>query len=235
MTKLIVSVRSAAEAETACTQGADLIDIKEPRKGSLGAASLETVREIVRQVAGRKPVSAALGDLSATRDVGELAAVSGLQFAKLGLAGTAGLQRWRQDWRDALDRMPAEVKRVAVIYADHRIARAPGPADILDAATQFGCTAVLVDTWDKTAGHLLDHWALSDVERFIHRVQAAGMMAVVAGSLDEISVASIAALQPEFLAVRSAVCRGGRSGPIDGEKVQRLAVAVQTTSYQPSP
>ncbi len=38
MTRLLVSVRSAAEAEIALSAGADLIDVKEPSRGSLGAA-----------------------------------------------------------------------------------------------------------------------------------------------------------------------------------------------------
>jgi uncharacterized protein (UPF0264 family) len=232
MTKLIVSVRSAAEAETACTSGADLIDIKEPRNGSLGAAAVETVREIVRQVAGRKQVSVALGDLPTAREIAELAVIPGLQYAKLGLAGSAASQRWQRDWRDALDNIPAEVNHVAVIYADFRRARSPRPAEILEAAAQFGCAAVLIDTWDKTAGNLLDHWTLADVERFVRQVQSAGMMAVVAGSLDEISIASIASLRPDFVAVRSSVCRGGRSGQVDGKKVQRLTHVVQSANTQ---
>ena len=38
MSRLLVSVRSAAEAEVALGAGADLIDVKEPSRGSLGAA-----------------------------------------------------------------------------------------------------------------------------------------------------------------------------------------------------
>ena len=36
--RLLVSVRSAAEAEIALHGGADLIDVKEPTRGSLGRA-----------------------------------------------------------------------------------------------------------------------------------------------------------------------------------------------------
>ncbi len=232
MTKLIVSVRTAAEAETACTRGADLIDIKEPRHGSLGAAPVDTVRRIVRRVTGRKPVSVALGDLATAREIAELTAVPGLQFAKLGLAGSAGSPRWQRDWRDALERMPDEIHRVAVIYVDHRRARSPHPREILDAAAEFGCAAVLADTWDKTAGNLLAHWTPAAVERFVRQVQSAGMLAVVAGSLDEPAIESIVPLGPDYVAVRSAVCRGGRSGPLDGKKVLRLAHVVHNSAAQ---
>ena len=40
---LLVSVRSAAEALSALAGGADVIDVKEPNRGSLGAADDETI------------------------------------------------------------------------------------------------------------------------------------------------------------------------------------------------
>ena len=39
MTGLLVSVRSASEARVALAAGVDVIDVKEPNRGSLGAAS----------------------------------------------------------------------------------------------------------------------------------------------------------------------------------------------------
>src|SRR5690242_18461623 len=61
--KLLVSVRSAAEAQAALTGGASLIDVKEPARGSLGRADAATLTDVLRMVAGRRPVSAALGEL----------------------------------------------------------------------------------------------------------------------------------------------------------------------------
>ena len=63
MTRLLVSVRSAAEAEAALRGGADVIDVKEPGRGPLGRADDAVIADVVRLVAGRRPVSAALGEL----------------------------------------------------------------------------------------------------------------------------------------------------------------------------
>ena len=52
MTKLLVSVRDAAEARLAVEAGVDLIDVKEPSAGPLGAAAAETLAEIAAAVAG---------------------------------------------------------------------------------------------------------------------------------------------------------------------------------------
>ena len=63
MTRLLVSVRSAAEAEAALTGGASVIDVKEPTRGALGRADDGAIADVVAAVAGRAPVSAALGEL----------------------------------------------------------------------------------------------------------------------------------------------------------------------------
>ena len=54
MPKLLVSVRSSHEAQMAIDVGVDVIDIKEPSAGALGAASPAVIHEIVRFVAHRR-------------------------------------------------------------------------------------------------------------------------------------------------------------------------------------
>ena len=63
MAGLLVSVRSLEEAKAAFESGAALIDVKEPAHGSLGHANSGVIEEIVAYVAGRRPVSAAMGEL----------------------------------------------------------------------------------------------------------------------------------------------------------------------------
>src|SRR2546430_1416012 len=54
---LLVSVRSVDEALAALEGGADLIDAKEPSRGSLGQADLDVLEAIVSKVGRRTPVS----------------------------------------------------------------------------------------------------------------------------------------------------------------------------------
>src|SRR5262245_44632800 len=81
---LLVSVRSAEEAEAALAGSADLIDVKEPSRGSLGRADEATIAAVMRAVGGRRPVSAALGEL---RDDPSPCSIPGLTYVKWGLAG----------------------------------------------------------------------------------------------------------------------------------------------------
>ena len=61
MTLMLASVTSPAEAEAVWAGGADIIDLKNPAKGALGALDARSRRDIVRSVGKRKPVSAAAG------------------------------------------------------------------------------------------------------------------------------------------------------------------------------
>ena len=151
MAKLLVSVRNAAEAQDALFGGADLIDVKEPARGALGAADASVIAEVARAVGSRRPVSAALGELVEGH---RLEPTPGLRFAKLGLAGCARRNDWIARWRHALGDFPPGVTPVAVAYADWPTADAPDPWAVLSAARSLGCTAMLIDTFDKTAGSL---------------------------------------------------------------------------------
>ena len=97
MTRLLVSVRSAAEAEAALTGGAGLIDVKEPAHGALGRADEAIIADVVGVVAGRAPVSAALGELRDNPQAKLPACLSSLAFVKCGLAACATEDGWRSE------------------------------------------------------------------------------------------------------------------------------------------
>src|SRR5262245_17826423 len=118
MTALLVSIRNPAEAEMALVGGAALIDVKEPARGPLGRSDDQTIAAIVRAVAGRRPVSAALGELI---DGAAAPTCVGLSFVKWGLACSA-----RRDWRGELRRRQSAAPQVVIAaYADWQCAQAP--------------------------------------------------------------------------------------------------------------
>lgn len=236
---LLVSVRSAAEALTALAGGADVIDVKEPNQGSLGAADNDTISAIVRAVAGRAPVSAALGELvdlvvSPNGDIIRRL-VDGVSLFKIGLARCATLSNWQAHWQRAIDAMVStstnrDGQAVAVVYADWPAAQAPSPREILSAAVQRRCPALLIDTWDKSAGTLFDHWPADDLQGFITEVRSHDMFVVLAGSLAGQSVITAARLAPALVAVRTAACEGGRTGTVSETMVRELKIDIGTST-----
>lgn len=235
MAGLLVSVRDAEEARLALAAGVDLIDVKEPQHGSLGAAGSRVVGEVAAVVAGRKPLSVALGEiLDADPDAIHAAYVSGVQYAKWGLAGVARRPDWRETWQAAMARLPRGVVPVAVVYADWPSAGAPPPPDVLKAAVQFGCGAVLIDTFDKGRGPLVDMWPPAEIRQFTAQIQAAGLLAVVAGSLSPENIPVILDCAPDYVAVRGAACSdGGREGHIDPLRLAGLMALVRGNASQP--
>src|SRR5262245_17971442 len=62
MTRMLASVANAAEAGAVLQLGADVVDLKDARRGALGALPLDIAREAIAAIAGRSETSAALGD-----------------------------------------------------------------------------------------------------------------------------------------------------------------------------
>lgn len=227
MAELLVSVRCLQEARAALAGGASVIDVKEPLRGSLGRADGPTIAAVVRSVAGRRTVSAALGELL---DDSPCFPAAGLSFVKWGLAGCGG----RADWPRALLRAMARLREadpscqaVAVAYADWRRADSPRPEEVCAFACDHGCGAFLLDTWRKDGTTLLDYLPLSDVERLCQTCRNGNVRIALAGSLGTAQIRLLRATAPDWFAVRGAVCRGGRREQvIDEDAVRRLVQLV---------
>ena len=111
---LLVSVRSPEEVESALAGGADLIDAKEPQHGSLGRPDEATLNRIVESVAGRRPVSAALGELQRAVGLSLPPLVSRLAYVKWGLSGYRGNDlAWRMELSAAVEQLRRTLERSA--------------------------------------------------------------------------------------------------------------------------
>jgi (5-formylfuran-3-yl)methyl phosphate synthase len=225
MTQLLVSVRSEEEAVAALRGGAALIDVKEPRRGALGRASDGILAGVVRIVAGRRPVSAALGELVEDSDEVWPPQDVPLTLVKWGLAGCAAV--WRSKLRLAmrgLTERQASCRAVAVAYADWQPARAPTPEEVCDFAIENAAGAFLLDTWRKDGSTLVDCLPLTEIERLRERCRAAGVPLALAGSLGPAEIQLLLPLRPDWFAVRGAVCQARQRGAaIDEDKVRQLA------------
>ncbi|MFM8251705.1 MAG: (5-formylfuran-3-yl)methyl phosphate synthase [Planctomycetota bacterium] len=226
MTRLLVSVRNAQEAQAAHRGGAQLIDLKEPRQGSLGAVPPADWPSIQAALPSSVPLSVALGELHEPACAERARLAAGFQFAKVGLAHSRSWPDWLERWSAVIQALPPTVQPVAVAYADADRAAAPTRHQILTAAQQLRCAAVLVDTFDKTHGSLLDLWSLNELEHFCHDVQSAGLLCVLGGSLSLQQIPQLLPLNPDYIAVRGAVCEGDRTGPLRTELVAALAQLV---------
>jgi (5-formylfuran-3-yl)methyl phosphate synthase len=233
MAELLVSVRSPEEARAALAGGASLIDVKDPAQGSLGRASDAVITAVVRTIAGRRPVSAAMGELIDSRSC--FAGV-GVSYLKWGLAGCGGRTRWPGEWAATIapvHAMNTACQTVATAYADWQRARSPSPEEVLAFARGHACAGLLLDTWCKDGTTLLDWLSAARINRICRSCRQAGVRVALAGALAPPQIRRLTACQPDWFAVRGAACAGGRrEQAIDVNSVRMLVNLVReaTTS-----
>lgn len=241
MSRLLVSVRSVDEARIALQAGVTWIDVKEPSRGSLGAANHEVLREIASVIETESPsvvLSAALGELvdSSSHSMASNEIPSNVSYAKFGLFDMGRHDDWGNAWRTAVGRFPKTCSPVMVAYADRK-ANSPRFVDLVIACEAAKGRFVLIDTHDKTQGNLLDHRTFDEISHWMTIARSRGLSVALAGSLSESNWDALRHLAPEVVAVRGAVCKPGRQGEssrlgmLDGERIRdwlRFVASIDT-------
>jgi uncharacterized protein (UPF0264 family) len=229
--RLLVSVVSAEEARRALDAGADIIDVKDPAEGALGAPSPHVLGEVVREVGGAAPVSVALGDLPNLPHTAALAArgaaLSGAGYVKVGLRGVRELDEAAALMCAVADAVEPHAEVIAAAYADAGALDPPAlaPASLPELVDRAPISGALVDTFVKD-GRGLYHWlSESELADMIALTHSAGGSFAVAGQLTRAQLRRVPA---DVVGVRSAVCRGGdRSGELDAELVAAAVAALR--------
>jgi (5-formylfuran-3-yl)methyl phosphate synthase len=233
--RLLVSVVSAVEARDAVVGGADIVDVKDPREGALGAPSPRVVSEVVGAVGGAAPISVALGDLPDPR---QAAALAGVAYVKAGLRGAGGLDHAVAVMSAIADAVGPHMAVIAATYADAGALDPPAlaPAELPELVARTGIAGALVDTFLKDGRGLYGWLSEAELARLVARTRAAGGTFGLAGQLRLGELRRVAA---DVVGVRSAVCRGGdRTASLDAELVAAAAMevgqpGVRTTTVTP--
>jgi dihydroneopterin aldolase len=211
MTRFLASVRDGVEAEAALAAGADIIDLKDPAQGALGALDAGIIAACITTIAGRAEISATVGDLPMDPDTVRSAilatAATGVDYVKLGLLPGGNAQA-------CLDLLAAEteaVRLILVVFAD----ASPG-FDAVKEAARIGAAGVMLDTARKDGRSLLDHLPFDRIADFVAAARARRLLAGLAGSLRARDVPALLPLAPDLLGFRGALCReGDRGGALD--------------------
>lgn len=227
--KLLVSVVNEEEAREALAGGADIIDVKNPLEGSLGANFPKVIRRVVELSSGFE-VSAAIGDmpnLPGTASLAALGAAScGVDYVKIGLLGPQNapeaiylLQRTTEAVREANPRC----RVIPVAYADARRVGSLDPLLLPQVALTAGADGCMLDTAVKDGSSLFDFLNLDTLRKFIREVHDRNFLCALAGSLKAEDLSLVWELGADIAGVRGAACIGGRrEGKVTREKVLSL-------------
>ena len=219
MTGMLASVSNLDEAIIALQENVDIIDLKDPSQGALGAVTTEVAEEVVEFVSGKCLVSATIGDLPMQATlIGKAIATmasSGVDIIKVGV------------FDDLTDEVIASLKQQAIkgakgvngkqftIVIVFFVDKGLDSEKISDLA-KAGIRGVMLDTADKTKGNLRTHMQDKEIESFVSHTKSYGLLAGLAGSLQASDIAPLLELEPDYLGFRGALCK-------DHLRIQALA------------
>jgi len=231
--RLLVSVLDAEEARAALAGGADVIDVKDPREGALGAPSPRKLAEVVRAVDGAAPISVALGDMPDLPHTAALAAcgavAAGANYVKVGLRGVRELDRAVRLIRAVARATEGRARVIAAAYADAETLEPPAldPRLLPALVAATGLDGALIDTFRKDGHGLYAYLGEAELGELLARTHRAGATLALAGQLHR---GELTRVRADLVGVRSAVCRGGRSGALDQDLVAAAAAEVHGTA-----
>lgn len=200
---MLASVNSLKEARLILTTNIDIIDLKQPEHGALGALSIDTVKEIVQEVNQQKLVSATVGDLPMQAkivfDAVKAMAETGVDYIKIGFFPG-------DDWQGTISRL-SEItqqghKLIAVLFAD-----AKPDINTIKSLQQAGFYGVMLDTMDKTKGSLSQVMSHTEILDFVNRAKSAQLLCGLAGSLKQQDITGLLAMNADYLGFRGALCQ----------------------------
>ncbi|NJD06948.1 MAG: hypothetical protein FIA97_10690 [Methylococcaceae bacterium] len=227
MTMMLASVQNLDEALLVLESGVDLIDLKAPSAGALGALPTKEVRRIVSAVAGRRPVSATVGDLpmepATVLEAGRAMAATGVDYVKVGFFPDG-------DWFGCIDACSglatSGTRLVAVLFGD----QSPDLA-VLPTLASNGFAGVMLDTMDKSAGPLTACCGARFLREFVRLSRDLGLLTGLAGSLREADIDPLLELEPGYLGFRGGLCvNAQRSSALDPRRVESLLKRLRSSA-----
>jgi uncharacterized protein (UPF0264 family) len=219
MSKLLASVTSVDEALVALEGGADIIDLKNPAQGALGALPVQLMRSIVETIDLRRPVSATIGDLPMQPQLIVEAimatAATGVDIVKVGFFGSEGHAECIQ----AMKPLAMQgVRIVAVLFADTE-----PDLRLLPQMADAGVHGVMLDTATKDGKRLRDYLDDRELRTFVEEAHALNLLVGLAGSLAIADVPELKLLEADYLGFRGALCDGlERRAALNPEQLLRL-------------
>jgi uncharacterized protein (UPF0264 family) len=228
--QLLISVVNEEEAKSAFGGGADIVDVKNPLEGALGANFPRVIRRVRQCTPPGLPVSVAIGDApdkpGATALAALGAAVCGVQYVKVGLYGTKKPRQavfLLKEVCRAVREHDDGIRIIAAAYADaHKIGALPAPA-LPSVTNEAGADGCMLDTAVKGEGSLFSHLGDDELRDFVQSCHKAGLICALAGSLGEADIPRVSEINPDIIGFRTAACLGDRiQGSVELQQVERL-------------
>jgi uncharacterized protein (UPF0264 family) len=217
--------------------GAHILDVKNPKEGSLGANFPRVIKQIKKIAPKNTEVSATLGDLPNLPGTASLAAlgaaVSGADYIKAGLFGVKNSDLATALMNEvcrAVKEYDSGLKVIAAGYVDYRTVGCVNPLELPDVAYEVEADGVLVDTKVKDGkSNLFSYLSNEKLRNFVEKAHDNNLIVALAGSLAKQDAPRVYALAADIIGIRGAVCTNGDrvEGRVQREKVMEFAKEIR--------
>ncbi len=223
MSGMLASVNSLEEALITLQANVDIIDLKQPASGALGALDTQQVASIVTELAHSKPISATIGDLPMQADLifdaVKAMADTGVDYIKIGFFPG-------QNWHEVIVKLQSlsqqSLKLIAVLFADQH-----PDFKTIEQLSLTGFSGVMLDTMDKSNGSLTQVMSLAEIQMFVRIAKHHRLLCGLAGSLRKADIPPLLPLGADYLGFRGALCTGHqRTAELDPTALQKIKVAL---------
>lgn len=234
--KLLVSPKNEIEAAEAIAGGADIIDVKNPKEGPLGANFPWVIKRVKQITPANVEVSCTIGEMPNLPGSMALAALgaatTGVNYVKAGLYGLRTPEEavcLMQNVVKAAKDFNSSVKVVVSGYADAERINTVDPLHVPKIVYDVQGDIAMIDTAIKDGKNLFDFLTKPQLQRFVDEAHSYGLKAALAGSLRKKDVSTVCALNADVVGVRGAVCTLSDrvNGQITREKVRELVEVVR--------
>ncbi len=236
--KLLISPKNEAEAQEAIEGGADIIDVKNPTEGPLGASYPWVIKYIKQATPKTSKTSCTIGEaptISGSMALAAFGAASlGVDYVKVGLSNLKTAQEateYLEKIVKAAKLCNPKIKVVATGYADASRAGSVEPLLVPQIAQVAGADVAMLDTAIKDGKSTFDFLSVAQLEMFVKSAHDLGLLVALAGSLKVDDLCKVRALGADIVGVRGAACTGGDrvKGTVNREQVRSLLEIVRVT------
>lgn len=218
MTQLLISVKNLEETQLALSAEVDIIDLKDPSLGALGALSLQETAQIIAHIDGLAIVSATAGEqhTSLTELVQAIEARSeiGVDIVKIAVSSLFYDEHFIVEMAKLTI---VGIKIVAVFFADTQL-----DLSLLVKLRKIGFYGAMLDTQGKK-NDLLHVQSKSFLRDFVLQCKKNGLKSGLAGSLKFQYIESLSEINPTYIGFRGGVCENlARTTDLSIKKVMEV-------------
>jgi len=227
--KLLVSPINLEEAKAAYNGGADFIDVKNPKEGSLGANFPWVIRSVKEAMDPKTPVSATIGDMNYKPGTASLAAlgaaVAGADYVKVGLydiqTTEQAIDMVEHVVRSVKDYDPSK-KVVISGYADYKRINSIPLRELPSICADYGADVAMMDTGIKDGRSTFEFMTNEELSQFVESAHDLGLISAIAGNIKFEDMEAINQIGPDVIGIRGCVCGGDRNSTIQQKLVEEL-------------